>query len=65
LEKYASNNWCAYSLAYAELYLTIAHLFRKFDISLHEMTAADMEWDDCFVPKTRAHLKAVVREVSE
>ncbi len=45
--------------------MTIAHLFRKFDMSLHEMTAADMEWDDCFVPKTRAHLKAVVRQVSE
>lgn len=53
------------NLAYAQLYLTLAHLFRRFDLQLYETTAATMEWDDCFTPKTKGHLKVLVRKVDE
>ena len=53
------------SLAYAELYLTIAHLFRRFDLTLHDTTAATMEWDDCFTPKTKGHLKVLIKELDD
>jgi hypothetical protein len=53
------------SLAYAELYLTVAHLFRRFDLTLHDTTAATMEWDDCFTPKTKGHLKVLIKELDD
>jgi hypothetical protein len=55
----------SYSPAYAELYLTVAHLFRRFDLTLYETTAATMEWDDCFTAKTGGHLKVLVKEFSD
>jgi len=57
--------WIVCSLAYAQLYLTFAHLFRNFDLSLHETTVRDIEWDDCFTPKTKGHLKVMVREAAD
>lgn len=53
------------NLAWAELHLITAHLFRRFDVSNGGTTEADMRWDDCFVPVTRGHLKVVVRESAE
>ena len=53
------------SLAYAQLFLTIAQLMRRFDLTLSETTAADMEWDDCYTPKTRGHLRVTVEPLSE
>ena len=50
------------SLAYAELHLVFAHLFRRFDLLVHETTAADMEWGDYFVTIPRGHLKVMVQE---
>ena len=50
------------NVAYAELYLTLAHLFRRFDVSNYGTSEADMEWDDCFVPVTRGHLKVMVKD---
>jgi cytochrome P450 len=45
------------NLAHTELYLGFAYVFRKFDLALHETTAADMEWKDNFVVTTKGHLK--------
>lgn len=53
------------NLAYAELYLVIARLYRRFEISNGGTTEADMQWDDCFIPVTRGHLKVTVRESVE
>ena len=49
-------------LAYAELYLVLAHFYRRFEVSNMGTTASDMEWDDNFAPVTRGHLKVMVRE---
>ena len=53
------------SLAYAELYLTLAHLFRRFDLSLYQTTEKDVEWDDSFVPITRGHLKVLIQRARD
>lgn len=53
------------SLAYALLYLTIAHLMRRFDLALYETTAEDMEWEDCYMPQTRNHLRITIKKASE
>lgn len=53
------------NLAYAELYLVTAHLFRRFEIANSGTTDADMEWDDSFALVTRGHLKVTVRESVE
>ena len=50
------------NLAYAELYLITAYLFRRFDIANAGTTDADMEWKDEFVIAFKGHLKATVRE---
>lgn len=50
------------NLAYAELHLILAHLFRRFEIANFGTSDADMEWDDCFAPMTRGHLKVSVRK---
>lgn len=54
-----------HSLAYAELYLTLAHLFRRFDLELYQTTPEDMEWKDVTVPRMRGHLKLLVREAKD
>ena len=53
------------SLAYAELYLTLAHLFRRFDLELHQTTPDDMEWKDVTVSRMKGHLKVLVREAKD
>ncbi|CAD6569144.1 MAG: hypothetical protein ASARMPREDX12_002221 [Alectoria sarmentosa] len=50
------------SLAYAELYLTLGHLFRRYELELSGVTSADMEWDDMLVPITRGTLRVHVKE---
>lgn len=50
------------NLAHAELHLTLAHLFRRFEISNHGTSGADLQWDDCLVPKTKGHLKVTLKE---
>ncbi|KAL9066115.1 MAG: hypothetical protein Q9161_007773 [Pseudevernia consocians] len=53
------------NLAYAELYLTLAHLFRRFDLELYQTTPEDMEWKDVTVPRMKGHLKLLVREAKD
>lgn len=53
------------NLAYAELYLSLAYIFRKFDLKAFEMTARDMEWKDNFVVTTKGHLKVKVKKVED
>lgn len=53
------------NLAYAELYLTLAHLFRRFDLELHQTTPEDMEWKDVTVPRMKGHLKLLIREAKD
>ena len=48
------------NLAYAELYLVVAHLFRRFDMELFETSEWDMEWKDFFTTVFRGHLKVKV-----
>ena len=49
-----------------ELYVTLAHLFRRFDMTVHESTsAADMEWKDRVVADTMGELKVRVKEADE
>lgn len=54
-----------FSLAYAELYLTLAHLFRRFDLELYQTTPEDMEWKDVTVPRMKGHLKLLVRQAKD
>ena len=51
----------ARSLAYCEIYLTLAHLFRRYDIELFGTMRADMEWKDCMIPKRKGDLKVVLK----
>ena len=51
------------NLAYAELYLNLGYLVRKFDLSAFEMTEKDMEWKDNFVVTTKGHLRVKVRRI--
>ena len=57
----ADNN----SLAYAELYLTIAHLFRRFELELYQTTPEDMDWKDVTVPRMKGQLKVIVKEAKD
>ncbi|PUU78750.1 cytochrome P450 [Tuber borchii] len=45
------------NLAWAELYIAFAAVFRRFDMVLWETSKEDMEWMDCFVPHTKGDLK--------
>ena len=53
------------SLAYAELYLTIAHLFRRFELELYQTTPEDMDWKDVTVPRMKGQLKVIVRQAKD
>ena len=55
----------ASSLAYTELYLTLGHLFCKFDMTLHGTSDADMELKDAVVAKTMGELKVKLRDTKE
>jgi len=51
------------NLAYAELYLTFAHLVRRFDVVNDGTTDEDMDWTDCFVPRFKGGLKVKLHAV--
>ncbi|EXJ65821.1 uncharacterized protein A1O5_11062 [Cladophialophora psammophila CBS 110553] len=53
------------NLAYAELYLNLGYVFRKFDLEPFETTAWDMEWKDNFVVTTKGHLRVTLRGASD
>lgn len=53
------------SLAYCELYLTLAHLLRWYDFKIYETTEEDMEWKDSFVPITRGPLRVILKKVCD
>ena len=53
------------NLAYAELHLTLAHLFRRFELSNHGTSEADMQWDDYITPVTRGHLKVTLKHCAD
>ncbi|KAL1989053.1 hypothetical protein VTN96DRAFT_5816 [Rasamsonia emersonii] len=51
------------NLAWAELYICFAHVFRKFDIELDPSSPEKLVWRDCFLPEYRGpHLKARLRK---
>jgi cytochrome P450 len=51
------------NLAYAELYLNLGYMVRRFDLEPFETTDRDMEWKDNFVVTTKGHLRVKVRRV--
>lgn len=53
------------NLAYANLHLLLARLFRRFDMELFETGKEEMEWKDSFVPMTRGHLRVKIREAED
>ncbi|KAH7397030.1 cytochrome P450 [Phaeosphaeria sp. MPI-PUGE-AT-0046c] len=54
------------NLALALLHLTVAHLFRRFEITTTGYTTErDMEWKDCFVPSCFGRIKGRVEIRSE
>ncbi|ERF70020.1 hypothetical protein EPUS_03572 [Endocarpon pusillum Z07020] len=54
------------NLAWAELYLTFAHVYRKFDIEIDPSSPKELVWRDCFLPEYLGpHLKAKMRPVKE
>ena len=47
-------------MAYAEMYLTIAYVFRRFEMKLFETTSEDVAVDrDCFVGLPKPDSKGV------
>jgi len=50
------------NLAYAELYLTFAHLCRRYDMRLEGVKESDMDWYDTFTVTTNGHLRLVFKE---
>lgn len=48
------------SLAYSELYLAFASMFRCLDMQLYKTTSDDMKWGDYFSPITKKNLKVKV-----
>jgi len=54
------------NLAYCELYLAFAALFRRFDMKLDGTSIADLTWRECFLPQFNGkHLQAFCRPVAE
>ncbi|RDW72725.1 cytochrome P450 [Aspergillus mulundensis] len=52
-------------LAWAELYLTYAHIFRKFDVEIDESSPKELKWKDTFLASYLGpHLKAWMRPVT-
>ncbi|KAG0134528.1 cytochrome P450 [Tuber indicum] len=45
------------NLAWAEMYIGFAGVFRRFEMAVWETSKEDMEWMDCFTPITRGDLK--------
>ena len=53
------------NLAYAELYLNFAYIFRKFDMQLYQTNKESMEWKDSFVVTTKGHLRVTLKEITK
>ncbi|KAK5994291.1 Cytochrome P450 monooxygenase [Cladobotryum mycophilum] len=54
------------NLAYCELYLAFAALFRRFDLTLDGTQVGDLTWRECFLPHFRGrHLQAICKSVAE
>ncbi|KAL0577501.1 hypothetical protein V5O48_004487 [Marasmius crinis-equi] len=52
------------NLAWCELYLIFASVFRKLDLEIHDTTEDDLRFSDFFIPVyTRKHLSAFVKEI--
>ncbi|KAL4900134.1 hypothetical protein BDW74DRAFT_183087 [Aspergillus multicolor] len=52
-------------LAWAELYLTYAHVFRKFEIEIHESSPKELKWKDTFLATYLGpHLRATMTPVA-
>ena len=43
---YVMSNTDRASLAWCELYVTFANLFRRFEVAIHDTSDKDMEWVD-------------------
>lgn len=57
-----SRSCIGINLAYATLHLTVAHLFRRFEVKTTGYTTeADMEWKDRFVPQANGRIKGFVK----
>jgi cytochrome P450 len=57
-----SRSCIGMNLAIATLHLTVAHMFRRFEIETNGYTTArDMEWRDCFVTSTLGHIRGFVK----
>ena len=53
------------SLAYCEIYITLAHLLRRYDLELYQTTQEDMEWKDSFAPMTKGPLRVLLKKAEE
>ena len=56
-----SRNCIGMNLVMAELYTVLAHLIRRFDLVNAGTTAYDMDFRDCFTPRSNGHLKVRVK----
>ncbi|KAL6251945.1 hypothetical protein RBB50_002155 [Rhinocladiella similis] len=53
------------NLAYAELYLSFAYVFSRFDMKPYKTAEEDMEWKDNFVVTTKGHLRVLLKRVDD
>lgn len=53
------------SLAWAELYICFAHMFRRFEFENAGTTTETMTWTDYFVPYTKGHLMVTLKSASD
>ncbi|KAF4636547.1 hypothetical protein G7Y89_g1539 [Cudoniella acicularis] len=49
------------NLAYMEMYMAIAYLVRRFELTLVDTTEKDMAWDDMVVPQFHGELKFLTK----
>ncbi|KAI4200234.1 MAG: hypothetical protein LQ350_004092 [Teloschistes chrysophthalmus] len=61
----AGINLRADSLAYMELYMSIAYIIRRFELTPFETTDKDMQWDDMLVPQFHGDFKAMTKRRAE
>jgi hypothetical protein len=49
----------------AQTHLLVECQTRFEALDLAGPTAATMEWDDCFTPKTKGYLKVLIKELND
>ena len=59
-----SRSCIGINLAYAEHYLILGYMVRKYDLKLFETTEREMDWKDNFVPTTKGHLRVRIRKAA-